>query len=107
MRRREFIAGLGGLAVWPRIAHAQQPGRMRRIGVLMAYEQSDPEVKAWLAGFTQVLAELGWTDGRNLRMDVRWAAGSVDRMRMPSASTSLRRVSLSRHASHLTNQALQ
>ena len=55
---------------------------MRRIGVLMAFDENDPEGKARLSGFTQGLAELGWTDGRNLRMDVRWAAGNVDRMRM-------------------------
>ena len=82
MRRREFIAGLGGAAAWPLAARAQQPDRMRRIGVLMAWDENDPEAKACLSGFTQGLAELGWTDGRNLRMDVRWAAGNVDRMRM-------------------------
>ena len=82
MRRREFITVLGGAAAWPRFARAQQPGRMRRIGVLMATAERDPEGKAYLAGFTQGLAELGWTDGRNLRMDVRWAADNIDRMRM-------------------------
>jgi putative ABC transport system substrate-binding protein len=54
---------------------------MRRLGVLMGYADSDPEAKGFLAGFTQKLGELGWIDGRNLRMDVRWAPGSVDRMR--------------------------
>src|SRR6266446_5916189 len=83
MRRREFIALLGGAALAsPRTARAQQPGRMRRIGVLMAFDENDPEAKAYLSRFTQGLAELGWIDGRNLRMDVRWAAGNVDRMRM-------------------------
>src|ERR1700694_4458737 len=83
MRRREFITVLGGAAMaWPRIAHAQQTDRMRRIGVLMALGENDPEAKAWLSAFTQGLQELGWTDGRNLRMEVRWAAGDVDRMRM-------------------------
>src|ERR1700682_4055260 len=83
MQRREFIAGLGSAAAaWPLAASAQQPVRMRRIGVLMPSAESDPEAQAQLAGFTQGLAELGWTEGRNLRMDVRWAAGSVDRMRM-------------------------
>src|SRR6202140_4513859 len=81
MRRREFIAGVVTVA-WPLAARAQQPVRMRRIGVLMATDENDPEAKARLSGFTQGLAELGWTDSRNLRMDVRWAAGSVDRMRM-------------------------
>ena len=82
MQRREFIALLGGAAAWPLAARAQQAERMRRIGVLMAFDENDPEAKACLSAFTQGLAELGWTDGRNLRMDVRWAAGNVDRMRM-------------------------
>jgi putative tryptophan/tyrosine transport system substrate-binding protein len=82
LRRREFITVLGGAAVWPHAAHAQQPGRMRRIGVLMPFGETDPEAKAWFSGFTQGLAELGWTDGRNLRMDVLWAAGNVDLMRI-------------------------
>jgi len=81
MKRREFIAGLGGAAAWSLAARAQQPDRMRRIGVLLGYDESDPEGKAELAGFTQGFAELGWIDGRNVRIDVRWAPGSVDRMR--------------------------
>jgi putative ABC transport system substrate-binding protein len=79
MRRRDFIAALGGAAAWPFVARAQQGDRMRRVGVLMAGDENDPE---GLSGFTQGLAELGWTEGRNMRMDVRWATGSVDRMRM-------------------------
>ena len=83
MRRREFITLLSGAAAaWPLAAHGQQSDRLRRVGVLMAFDENDPEAKAYLSGFTQGLAELGWTDGRNLRMDVRWAAGNVDRMRM-------------------------
>jgi putative ABC transport system substrate-binding protein len=83
MQRREFITLLGGAAVaWPLVARAQQPGRMRRVGVLMAFDENDPEAKVYLSGFTQGLAELGWIDSRNLRMDVRWASGNVDRMRM-------------------------
>jgi ABC-type uncharacterized transport system substrate-binding protein len=85
VRRREFITLLGGAAVpsmlWPLYARAQQPDRMRRIGVLMAFDENDPKTKGWLSNFTQWLAELGWTDGHTVRMDVRWAAGSVDRMR--------------------------
>src|SRR6202521_4356892 len=81
MRRREFIAGVAAV-VWPIAARAQQPGRMRRIGVLMGNDENDPEGKGRLAGVTPGLAELGWTDGRNLRMDVRWAAGNIDLMRM-------------------------
>jgi putative tryptophan/tyrosine transport system substrate-binding protein len=82
VKRRTFIAGLSGAAAWPLAARAQQADRARRIGVLMLWDENDPEGKANLSGFTQGLAELGWTDGRSLRMDVRWGAGSVDRMRM-------------------------
>ena len=76
MKRREFMAGLGGAAAWPLAARAQQPERMRRIGALMPFAENDPEAKVWLSRFIQGLSELGWTDGRNLRMDVRWAAGA-------------------------------
>src|ERR1017187_5088236 len=83
MRRREFITLLGGtVAAWPLAARAQQPERMRRIGVLMAFDERDARAKGWLSRFTQGLSELGWTEGRNLQMEVRWAADSVDRMRM-------------------------
>jgi putative ABC transport system substrate-binding protein len=82
MKRREFITLLGGAAAaWPLTARAQQGDRMRRIGVLMSEGENDPEGKALLSGFTQGLSELGWTDGRNMRMDVRWAAGDINRMR--------------------------
>jgi len=81
MKRRDFITLLGSAAAaWPLAARAQQGDRMWRIGVLMGYG-SDSEAEAYLSGFTQGLSELGWTDGRNVRLDVRWAAGSVDRMR--------------------------
>jgi putative ABC transport system substrate-binding protein len=87
MRRRQFIVGLGGTAVassasWPLSARAQQGERVRRLGVLMGWDENDPGGKARLSGFIQGLADLGWTDGRNLRMDVRWAADNIDRMRM-------------------------
>jgi putative ABC transport system substrate-binding protein len=83
MRRREFISLLGGAAVaWPRAASAQKPGGVRRIGVLMSVDENDPRQKAHLSGFTQALAELGWTDGRNLRMEVRWGGGDVNRIRI-------------------------
>jgi putative tryptophan/tyrosine transport system substrate-binding protein len=82
IRRREFIAGLGSAATWPMVARAQQTERVRRIGVLMAGGETDPQVKGMLSGFMQGLAELGWTDDRNLRMDIRWEGDSVDRMRM-------------------------
>ena len=70
--RREFIAGLGGAAAaWPLAARAQQGNRVRRIGVLMPYDENDPVVKPRLSAFTQALADLGWTGGRNVRMDLR------------------------------------
>jgi len=83
MKRRDFITLLGGAAVgWPLAARAQQADRVRRIGVLMAWGENDPDAKAYLTGFTQGLAELGWTDGRNVRMDIFWAGVNVDRIRM-------------------------
>jgi putative ABC transport system substrate-binding protein len=82
MRRREFIAGLGGAAAWSLAARAQQGERVRRVGVLMASVESDPESKAQLSAFTQGLGELGWTDGRNLRTVVRWPFGNIDQNRM-------------------------
>jgi putative ABC transport system substrate-binding protein len=82
IRRRQFIAGIGALAASPMVAGAQQPGRLRRIGALMSWEESDPDIKTFLSGFMQGLAELGWTDGSNVRMEVRWAGGNVDRLRM-------------------------
>jgi putative ABC transport system substrate-binding protein len=82
MRRREFIAGLGGAVAWPLAAHAQQAERVRRVGMLMSSDENDSDAKTELSVFTQGLSDLGWTDGRNLRTDVRWAAGNVDRMRM-------------------------
>ena len=81
MRRREFIALLGGAAVaWPFLVSAQG-NAIRRLAVVMNYAETDPEAKRFLAAFTEKLAELGWIDGGNLRMDVRWAPGNVDRMR--------------------------
>jgi putative tryptophan/tyrosine transport system substrate-binding protein len=78
MRRREFIPGLGGAVAWPLVARAQQGERVRRIGVLMGYE-NDLEANRWLSGFTQVLSEWGWTVDRNSHMDVRWGGESIDR----------------------------
>ena len=75
MRRREFITLLGGAgAAWPLAARGQQSERMRRIGVLMGWPESDPEARSELAAFVQELQKLGWADGRNLRTDTRWAA---------------------------------
>jgi putative tryptophan/tyrosine transport system substrate-binding protein len=82
MRRRDFITLLGGAAAWPLAARAQQADRTRRIGVLMGYSEADPEAQALVSEFTQGLSELGWTVGRNIRIDVRWSPGNVDLMRM-------------------------
>ena len=80
--RRKFIAALGGTAVaWPLAARAQQADRMRRVGVLETRAADDPEGQARLALFRQGLQELGWTDGRNVRIDYRWAAADADRSR--------------------------
>src|SRR5215472_11807755 len=80
MRRREFIALLGGsAAAWPRAARAQQSGeRMRRVGVLMGFAENDPEGKLWFFSFAQAFQELGWIDGRNVQIDVRWDASNSD-----------------------------
>ena len=77
MRRRQFIAGLGSAAAWPVVARAQQGDRVRRIGVLLPYDEIDPFVKRLLSAFTQALTDLGWTDGRNVRMDLRWTGGDI------------------------------
>ena len=69
MKRREFITGLGGAAVWPLAARAQQGDRVRRIGVLMSFDQTDPQGKTRYSALIQALADLGWTDGRNVRME--------------------------------------
>ena len=81
MRRREFIAGLGGAAAWPLVARAQQPDRMRRIGVLGGYAANDPEVAPRVAALQQGLEGLGWSVGRNVRIEYRWAGGETDRIR--------------------------
>jgi putative ABC transport system substrate-binding protein len=82
LRRREFIAGLGGAtAAWPLAAHAQQGDRGRRIGVLMLLDEHDPAAKTYASAFTQALAGLGWTGGRNLRMDLRWYGDDTNRIR--------------------------
>ena len=79
IKRREFIAGLA--AAWPVVARAQQPDRMRRMGVLMGGDENDPEQKRALSAFMQALADLGWTDDRKVRIDLRWASGDTNRSR--------------------------
>jgi ABC-type uncharacterized transport system substrate-binding protein len=86
MKRREFITLLGGAAAsWPIRARAQQPERMRRIGVFMSLAADDKQAQARLAAFLQGLQELGWTDGRNVRIDIRWGTGDPDRNRRNAA----------------------
>jgi putative ABC transport system substrate-binding protein len=79
--RREFIAALGGAVAWPLTARAQQGDRMRRIGVLLAGDENDPEYERRHSAFTRALAGLGWTDGRNVRMDIRWYGDDTNRVR--------------------------
>ena len=74
LRRREFIAGLGSVAAWPVVARAQQVERVRRISVLMNADATETEFQSNLAAFTQELRQLGWIEGQNLNMDVRWTA---------------------------------
>jgi hypothetical protein len=85
MRRRDFITLLGGATAWPLAARAQQGERVRRIGVLMASTADDPESQARIAAFAQALKQLGWTDGRNLRIDTRWATSNADDLRRHAA----------------------
>src|SRR6516165_5019372 len=80
MRRREFIAGLGSTAAWPLAAQAQQGDRVRRIGVLSGGDENDLLAKTQVSAFTQALAGLGWTDGRNVRMDVVWGGDDTSRI---------------------------
>jgi putative ABC transport system substrate-binding protein len=81
MQRRSFITLLGtSAAAWPLAAKAQQAERVRRIGVLMSFEENDPEGKRQYSAFRQALADLGWTDGRNVRMDLRWHDGDNNRI---------------------------
>ena len=88
--RRKFIVTLGGAAVaWPLATRAQPPDRMRLIGVLMAYAESDSTAQSWLAAFRAALAKLGWTEGSNLRIELRWSAADVERMRTLAKSWSI------------------
>ena len=85
MRRREFIAGLGGAAAWPMAATAQQGERMRRIGVLAGQAANDSNGQARLAAFLQGLQELGWSVGRDVQIDIRWTGGNADDTRKYAA----------------------
>ena len=82
MKRREFIALLGGAAaVWPLGARAQQPDRVRQIGILLNAAADDLKFQTWVEAFLQGLGQLGWTNGRNVRIDIRLAAGNAERFR--------------------------
>jgi putative ABC transport system substrate-binding protein len=85
MKRRQFITLLGGVAAWPLAARAQQPDRMRRVGVLLPFTADDPEGQARLMAFVQGLQQLGWAVGTNLRIDARWGAGDAERNRKNAA----------------------
>src|SRR6516164_8676412 len=85
MRRREFLAGLGSAAGWPLAAHAQQPGQIRRIGILLPAAADDVQFQAWFGAFLQGLALLGWTIGRNVRIDTRWATSNAPEVRRHAA----------------------
>jgi len=80
IRRRDFITLLSGAVSWPLAARAQQGNRLRRIGVLTLGDENDPVGKANVSALTQALADLGWTDGRNVRMDLRWGGGDINRI---------------------------
>jgi ABC-type uncharacterized transport system substrate-binding protein len=85
MRRRQFITLLGGATAWPLVARAQQGERMRRIGVLTPYAADDAEGNARLTAFAQALAQLGWTIGRDVRVDYRWGSSNADTLRKNAA----------------------
>jgi ABC-type uncharacterized transport system substrate-binding protein len=82
VRRRELIGLLAGATAWPLAARSQQPDRVRRIGMLLASAEGDPEGQPRIAEFLNQLQSLGWTEGRNIRIDYRWASGDADRLRM-------------------------
>ena len=85
MRRREFITLLCSAAVWPLAARAEQPERMRRIGVILPAAANDAEFQTWVGAFLQALAQLGWTIGRNMRIDIRWATTNHAEIRRHAA----------------------
>ena len=85
MKRREFIILLGGAAAWPVAARAQQPGPVRRVGVLMNGAATEAAPQSYLAAFLQALQQLGWAEGKNLRVDVRWNAGDAALARIYAA----------------------
>ena len=85
MKRREFIAALGGAAAWPMVARAQQPEHMRRVGVLQLRPRTIPKDRLHIGAFLQTLQQLGWTDGRNIQILRRFTDGDPDRARTYAA----------------------
>jgi putative ABC transport system substrate-binding protein len=85
MKRRTFIAGLGGAAAWPVVVRAQQPDSMRRVGMLIASVENDPQVQKRLTVFREALGRLGWQEGRNLRTELRFRIGAIERMHAGAA----------------------
>src|SRR5262245_57555453 len=86
IRRREFIVTLGSAAAaWPLAARAQQPERVRRIGVMIALAESDPEGQLRIAAFRRGLQDLGWSEARNIQIEIRWPGGSIDRLETSAA----------------------
>jgi putative ABC transport system substrate-binding protein len=85
LKRREFMTLLGAATAWPLSVRAQQSDRMRQIGVLMAHAADDPQSQARIAAFQQALATLGWTDGRNMKIDIRWTTTNADELRRHAA----------------------
>src|SRR5256886_8907521 len=87
MRRRDFITGItGSAAAWPLAARGQQPGQVRRIGILMPYPKSDAEYQSYVRAFRQELARLGWSEGGNVQFDERWSTGDMDMVRADAAN---------------------
>src|SRR5215470_7316308 len=85
MRRRDFVRGIAGAIGWPIVARAQQPDRQRHVGVLLPIAKDDPEYQPWIAAFKQALQELGWVDGRNIRIDIHWATTNPAEIRRQAA----------------------
>jgi putative ABC transport system substrate-binding protein len=85
MKRREFITLIGGVVAWPLAVRAQQTDRVRRIGMLIHYAQTDREGQARMTAFLDTLQTLGWSDGRNMRIEYRWSAGDAGREKVSAA----------------------
>jgi putative ABC transport system substrate-binding protein len=108
MRRRDFVKGIAGSAIgWPLAARAQPKEHMRRIGVLMSMAADNPEGQARVAAFQQGLQQLGWTDGRNVQIEIRWGAGDPDRFREYAAELSALAPDVILASGGVTMQALQ